>query len=359
MLFSAARSVMAACLVLLFQAPSIRFDSARNVFLLENWADLTAMTPDRYAEVFSVSVDAPDVPAMLGQYRAERAALVFAPQFPVQPGVRYRATAKIPGMTPLTKIVDIPKRDATPTTVVEHVYPSANFLPENQLKFYIHFSRPMARGFAYEHVHLLDESGALIPVPFLELTEELWDPEARRFTLFFDPGRIKRGLVSQQELGMALHEGKRYTLLVDKGWLDENGNPLAADFQKSFSVGAADRKPIDLKAWSVRKPTAATKNALTVIFPEPLDHAILQRELDVVDSSGTVVPGDVAIGAEEKSWIFKPDAPWKKGTYSIEIGTSTADLAGNMIDRPFEIDVFEKVDKSLTRTTRTIKFTIE
>ena len=34
----------------------------------------------------------------------------------------------------------------------------------------------------------------------------------KRFTLFFDPGRIKRGLLSQQELGIALHEGKRYTL---------------------------------------------------------------------------------------------------------------------------------------------------
>src|SRR5262249_30857092 len=116
MLFARARSVIAACLVLLFQAPSIRFDSARNVFLLENWAGSTALAPDRYAEVFSVSVDAQDVPAMLGQYRAEGGTLVFSPQFPIQPGVRYRATARIPGMVPLTSIVDIPKPDATPTT---------------------------------------------------------------------------------------------------------------------------------------------------------------------------------------------------------------------------------------------------
>jgi hypothetical protein len=36
-----------------------------------------------------------------------------------------------------------------------------------------------------------------------------------------------------------------------------------------------------------------------------------------------------------------------------------ADLAGNMVDRPFEIDVFEKVDKAITRTTRTIRFNID
>jgi hypothetical protein len=359
MLMSGARSVFAACLLLLFQAPSLRFDNARNVFLLENWTGISALPAERYSEVFSVSVDTPDVPAMLGQYRVERGALVFAPQFPVQPGVRYRATARIPGMAPISTIVDIPKAALKPTTVVDHVYPSTNVLPENQLKFYIHFSRPMARGFAYEHVQLLDESGAQVKVPFLELNEELWDPEARRFTLFFDPGRIKRGLVSQQELGMALHEGKRYTLVIDKGWLDEDGNPLVSDFRKSFTVGPADRKPIDLKAWSVRKPSSATSNALTVVFPEPLDHAILLRELDVVNSAGAVVPGQVSIGPEEKSWIFTPDAPWKKGTYSIEIGTSTADLAGNMIDRPFEIDVFEKIDKNLTRTTRLIKFNVD
>jgi Bacterial Ig-like domain len=354
-----ARGVMAACLLLVFQSPAIRFDSARNVFVLENWTGASQLTPDRYAEVFSVSVDAPDVPAMLGQYRLERGALVFEPQFPVQPGVSYRAVARIPGMSPISSRVDIPKKDVKPTTVVDHVYPSTNVLPENQLKFYIHFSRPMARGFAYEHVFLLDEFGKRITVPFLELTEELWDPEARRFTLFFDPGRIKRGLVSQQELGMALQEGKRYTLVIDKGWLDEDGNPLAADFRKTFSVGPADRKPIDLKAWSVRKPVSGTRQAVTVVFPEPLDHAILQRELDIVDTSGSVVRGSVSIGPDEKSWIFTPESAWKKGSYSIEVGTSVADLAGNMVDRPFEIDVFEKVDKSLTRTTRTIRFNID
>jgi len=359
MLISGARGIMAACLLLLFQSPSIRFDSARNVFLLENWTGAAQLTAERYAEVFSVSVDAPDVPAMLGQYRLERGALVFEPQFPVQPGVRYRAVARIPGVAPISTVVDLPKKEAKPTTVVDHVYPSTNVLPENQLKFYIHFSRSMARGFAYEHVWLLDESGNKVNVPFLELTEELWDPEARRFTLFFDPGRIKRGLVSQQELGMALQEGKRYTLVIDKGWLDEDGNPLVSDFRKSFSVGPADRKPIDLKAWSVRKPASATRQPVTVVFPEPLDHAILQRELDIVDSAGSPVRGSVSIGPDEKSWFFTPDAAWKKGTYSLEVGTSVADLAGNMVDRPFEIDVFEKVDKTITRTTRTIRFNID
>jgi hypothetical protein len=361
-MFMTGARVAGACLLLLFQSvsqsPSIRFDSARNLFLLENWSGLATAAPQSYSEVFQISVDAPDVPAMLGQYRVERGALAFAPQFPVQPGVRYRASARIPGMAVLSAVVDIPKPVSKATTV-ERVYPSVDVLPENQLKFYIHFSQPMARGFAYEHSYLLDESGSKVHAPFLDLPEELWDPDGRRFTLFFDPGRIKRGLLSQEELGPALLEGKRYTLVIDKNWLDENGNPLAAEFRKTFTVGAADRQPIDLKVWSIRKPASQTRNPLTVVFPEPLDNAILQRELDVRDSSGAVVAGSVAVGPDEKSWIFTPGASWKKGRYSLEIGTSLADLAGNMIDRPFEIDVFERVDKSLARTIHTLQFDIE
>jgi hypothetical protein len=81
---------------------------------------------------------------------------------------------------------------------------------------------------------LIDQAGAKVDVPFLELGEELWDPSGRRFTLFFDPGRIKRGLLSQQELGIALHEGKRYTLVIDKGWKDADGRTLVADFRQDI-----------------------------------------------------------------------------------------------------------------------------
>jgi hypothetical protein len=359
MLALTARGLMAACLLLLVQSPSIRYDSGKNLFILENWAAAGQVVPARAADVFTVSVDAPNVPAMLGRYRVENGTLVFAPQFPPQPGVTYKATARIPGSAPLSAVFSIPKADLTPKTVVERVYPSANVLPENQLKFYVHFSAPMARGFAYEHITLLDDAGKRVNVPFLQLGEELWDPTGRRFTLFFDPGRIKRGLLSQQELGMALHEGKRYTLVIDKGWKDSQGRLLVADFRKTFTVGPPDRNTIDLKTWTVRRPAANTRNVLTVVFPESMDHAIVQRELDVVTSSDAVIKGAIAVGPDEKSWIFTPDVAWKKGSYKIRVGTSLADLAGNMIDRPFEIDVFERVDQNLNRSTRSLDFQVD
>jgi len=358
MLSMAARGVLAACLLLLVQSPAVRFDGARNLFLLEHWTGAAQLPAERYRDVFQISVDAPDVPPMLGQYRIEAGALIFSPQYPVQPGVKYRAVARIPGAAPITTLVDIPKPVVKPTTVVERIYPTSSVLPENQLKFYIHFSAPMARGSGYNHIVLRDQNGSVVEVPFLELTEELWDPTGQRFTLFFDPGRIKRGLVSQQQLGIALKEGGRYTLSIDRGWKDAQGNPLAADFQKVFTVGPPDRQPIDIRAWTVREPASGTRNPLTLVFPESLDHAILHRDLDVTDASGAVIEGGVTIGPEEKSWIFTPDVAWKRGAYTVRLGTAIADLSGNMINRPFEIDVFDKVDDALTHSKFVFPFIV-
>ena len=43
--------------------------------------------------------------------------------------------------------------------------------------------------------------------PFLELEQELWSGDGRRFTLLFDPGRIKRGLKPREEQGPSSSRG--------------------------------------------------------------------------------------------------------------------------------------------------------
>src|SRR5205823_11683424 len=141
----------------------------------------------------------------------EGTVLRFEPRFPLQRGLRYQVVfrqALLPDANIQKPDVNaefmIPKLAAGPPTVVEHVYPSRDKLPENQLKFYLHFSAPMSRGEAYQQIQLLDEKGKVVELPFLELDEELWDPDGKRFTLFFDPGRIKRGLKPREEVGPAL-----------------------------------------------------------------------------------------------------------------------------------------------------------
>jgi hypothetical protein len=341
-------------------APVVRFDEARGVFLLEGNPGAAQLTAEQQAELFPVSVDAPDVPALLGRYGVENGALVFTPQYPIQAGVRYKATAHIPGMAPVSAVADIPKKTIVPSTVVADVYPSLGVLPENQLKFYIHFSNSMSQGDAFLHIALLDESGARIPdPPFLVRGGELWDRDFKRFTLFFDPGRVKRDLGPSLEMGPALREGKRYTLLIDRDWVDAEGAPLKEEFRKTFTVGPPDRKPIDLDACKISRPKSGTLDPAVIDFPEPMDHAIVLRELDVLDPSGKAVEGNFSLERNETRWQMTPSAPWKKGAYTIEIGTVTADLAGNMVGRPFEVDLFEKVDERLTRQTHELRFKID
>ncbi|MCH7864908.1 MAG: hypothetical protein IIC56_06820, partial [Proteobacteria bacterium] len=100
------------------------------------------------------------------------------------------------------------------------VYPSADVLPENLLKFYLHFSAPMSRGDSYQHIRLVRQNGSVVDLPFLELDQELWDRRQTRLTLLFDPGRIKRGLKPHEEVGPALKPGRRYTLEIDAHWLN-------------------------------------------------------------------------------------------------------------------------------------------
>src|SRR5690606_6065275 len=112
------------------------------------------------------------------------------------------------------------------------LYPTTSVVPENLLKFYLHFSVPMSRGEVYDRVRLFDTNGKRVEHPFLELSEELWSPDGKRLTLYFDPGRIKRGLKPRELFGPALIEGGEYTLKIDRGWPDADGRPLAEGFEK-------------------------------------------------------------------------------------------------------------------------------
>ena len=196
-------------------------------------------------------------------------------------------------------------------------------------------------------------------MPFLEVDEELWDWEGTRLTVFFDPGRIKREVTPHEELGPALKAGEVYTLEIDKAWLDAKGNPLAHSYAKKFRVSLPDYDPPDPDTWSIHPPQAGTLNRLTVTFPEPLDHALLQRVLWVAGSDGKELPGQVEVETGEQRWTFTPETPWRKGEHMLVALTTLEDLAGNGIGRPFEVDVFQKVRKRLDVQKVEVRFSVE
>ncbi len=289
---------------------------------------------------------------ILGSYRVAGSTLRFTARYPLdQPGYQVLIDQALlngadrqhlaAGQQTLRLAIDLePRKPGRPdqATAVTAVYPSAPVLPENLLRFYIHFSAPMSRGEAYRRIRLLDAAGKRVADPFLELEQELWSGDGRRFTLLFDPGRIKRGLKPREELGPVLEEGHAYVLVIDRGWIDAAGQPLESEFRRPFQVGPPDQASPSPRDWIVRAPGAGTRDPLEIRFPEPLDNALARRLITVEDGQARIVPGQVSLTAAESRWLLTPNAPWQAGVYRLQIGTELEDLAGNAVNRPFEVD---------------------
>ena len=128
-----------------------------------------------------------------------------------------------------------------------------------------------------------------------------------------------------RRLGPVLEEGKSYQLVIDRDWLDAEGNPLRAEFRKRLRVGPPDETCPDPKDWGIRPPAAGTRDPLEVRFPEPLDRALLDRLVVVRDSAGKTFAGQISVEAEETLWRFTPADPWRTGDYRLVIGTELED----------------------------------
>jgi len=321
---------------------------------LKQFESLSAEDRDT-AFTVSVGAEARDLPPLTGTFTIDDGTLRFHPRFPLEAGLSYRAVL---ASSALAQVLEIPTSDSDPTTVVTHIYPTADVLPENQLKFYIHFSAPMSRGEAYQHVHLLDENDQPVEGVFLELGEELWDADQQRFTLLFDPGRVKRGLKPREELGPAIVEGRSYSLVVDGAWRDATRTPLNAGARKHFRVGPPDETPIDTAKWELAAPVASSRDPLLLRFGEPLDHSLLERVVRVIGPTGQRIAGTVATGDGEACWQFTPEQPWPAGNYQLTADTTLEDLAGNAIGRPFEVDEFDNVDEQIESKSVLLPFMV-
>ena len=335
---------------------NISLQLANGVFRANGWTAPRSAPAAGWGSIFAVYAGSGNIPPLLGDYTVESGTLVFRPKFPLSPGMRYRANFHAPGIAAAERVFDGPPRDTTPRTRVEHVYPSADVLPSNLLRFYIYFSAPMTQGQAGRRIHLLDEKGKDLNAAFLP-GEELWDPASQRLTMTLDPGRIKRGLTSNQAMGPPIVEGKRYRLVVDQDWPDARDVRMTEGFVKAFRGGPAVRIKPDPKQWRITAPKAGSGEALIVGFPRPMNYVLLQRMLQV-ERKGAKLTGDELVERNEMQWRFAPRDPWRDGEYQLVVNTALEDLAGNSIALAFDIDVFEKVTEHIATATIAVPFTI-
>jgi hypothetical protein len=296
------------------------------------------------------SAVAEDVPAVAGSYTLGDHEIVFTPMFGLDPGRRYAVTLTLGGGRRITRIVSLPKRDVAASTIVDHVNPTSEVVPENLLRLYVHFSAPMGRKGGLDYVQLLDANGRQVKDPFLPLDAELWNGDRTRFTVFLDPGRVKRGVLPSEQMGRSLTEGQHYTLVVSREWPDAQGLPLKEEFRRAFRVGPPDERPLDPKGWRVDAPSRSTRDPLMITFPEPLDHGLLMRAIGVSTAGGATLDGDPHTHSNETRWAFTPRNVWREGDYQIVVLTILEDLAGNRIGRAFEVDRFDRADRQETES---------
>jgi hypothetical protein len=305
---------------------------------------------------------------VLGSYIFDNQVIRFIPRFAFVDDLEYMASfdlnffnqlieQKQPSVLSLQLRFWLPKlNDQTPPEVVG-IYPNLAEIPENQLKLYIEFSRPMQKGKIWQYIHFFNENEQEIQ-PFLILANELWNVEQTRLTLWFDPGRIKRGLRPHQEMGAPLELGKTYTLKISSQWTDNQGVALKGEAQKKYKIIQADRVQPNPQNWQIKCPKSLTNNALQINFGESLDYALSQKLIHILDQQGNVLEGQISVNEAVNQWGFVPQSQWKSGQYTLRIQTRLEDLAGNSLRRLFDLADAQNNENQLSAEFLDIDFKV-
>jgi hypothetical protein len=289
-------------------------------------------------------------------------AVFGSPHFPFERGLSYRASfdprpLDCPALSNvLTLEFSLPSEPIALSTEVKHIFPSSDCLPENLLRFYVCFSNSMQRGRVRSKISLLDPDGKPAPDVLYRAPVELWDRSMRHLTILLDPGRLKRGVGPNRELGPPLETGQVYTLAVGAGMSDSSGSRLSAPVYKRFRVTGAVREPIALEQWKIVPPVTHSRQPLALRFPKPLDWALLSHTISIASACGQSIDGKAEIDECETRWSFVPTSPWAIGSYRVRVESSLEDVCGNSVVAVFDKPLRSGGDLAYAAAARSIPF---
>ena len=278
-----------------------------------------------------------------GTYAIADRVIRFTPMFPLDPGREYDVVfdpAALPaaGLGDLPKVssvVSTPAPPPTPDTRVAAIYPSGPVVPSNLLRMYVEFSGPMGTRGGQDYISIADGNGGEIPGALLPLDTDLWNSDRTRFTVLFDPGRVKRGILPNRAMGRPLKPGMTFTIAVRREWPDAHGKPLASDFRKEYRVGRPVERALATSEWRIAAPAAGSREPVVVTFRSPMDRGLAHRALTVA-RDGAAIAGEIRLETSETEWHFTPAEPWQPGGYAIAVEPILEDVSGNRIGTAFE-----------------------
>ncbi len=291
-----------------------------------------------------------------GRYTVSGRTVSFDPAFGLVEGQIYTVMIRDQNARDLTEFTIHPKATAVPAQVLA-IHPGGDSIPENTLRFYIHFSTPMQPHRSTDFIKLVDETGTADTAAFMTFKQELWNDDRTRLTLLMDPGRIKRGVATNLALGPALLEGKSYSIVVEDGWPSANGKDVTSRFEKAFLVGPALRSLPATENWRVNAPAAHSRAPLVIAFDRPFDHHLLQSGIGVLDGAGQPVPGSLSVESHGLSWRFVPRDDWTSGTLNITVDARLEDVAGNnfrdLLDHAVDTEIQSPDQRVITLELKT------
>ncbi len=280
--------------------------------------------------------------AILGDFIEKESFLVFSPLIPLTPGLKY----DINQGKSLLKTITIPLPPTAEAPILTTIYPSNDSVPENLLKMYFKFSKPMQEVRSLDFIKVINTSTDSLVDVFLDLQPELWNKERTQLTLWLDPGRIKRDLIPNKERGLPIIQNNTYELTVSNSWKDVSGIPLIKAFSKKLIVGKRDNESPVIETWKVEVPAKNTNESLKILFNESMDGVLAKEVIEIYSRNNTVIKGVFFITENEKTLVFTPNKLWREGQYYMLVDAKFEDLAGNNLNRLFDTDLHKEVTLS-------------
>ncbi len=285
--------------------------------------------------------------SILGDWSKAGDSVTFTPVLPFTIGQTY----SIKNRDEVLYIFKIKSEEINTKAELLAIYPTSDSVPENLLKMYFVFSKPMQEiGNSLDYITVFDNTSNKEATVFLELQSELWNKEHTVLTLWLDPGRVKTDLIPNKELGLPIQKDHNYTVTINPDWKDAQGQTLFRTYTKTLSVGNRDDEKPTTENWSIKKPKKDSNEPLTIQFKEPIDYFLAIESFTVLDSEKNNITGTFSLTNKEYELLFHPKQRLKSGTYYLSVETRLEDLAGNNLNHLFDTDL--KANNSKVQTNR-------
>ena len=228
-------------------------------------------------------------------------------------------------------------------TRVVAIHPTAEEVPRNLLRFYLHFSSADERRASSPGTCT---SSTRAPASRCPERSSRWSPSSgtpneRASRCSSIPPRIKRGLAPHREAGYPLREGATIEVVVDAGFADAHGRPLAERVLPPLPRGR--RRPPARRARRVGRSEAPA-----------VGHARSARRSLRSPARPRAAPPLPRRGRRRRhararagSWSRRASGRgrsrrWRSGAtrrYALVVDTTLEDLAGNSVARVFDRDL--------------------